>query len=57
MTVNKGKQGCQKAHVFGLICQHKASIEGIEAVKNFYTPDEVHECAYYKYDENSVIDR
>ena len=63
MIVNNGKQGCQncifreKDPVFGLICQHKASIEGIEAIKNFYTPDEVHECTYYKYDENSVIDR
>ena len=63
MLINKGKQGCQncmhreKDPKFGLICQHKASVEGIEPVKNFYTPDEVSECAYYEYDANSVMDR
>lgn len=63
MIVNKGKQGCQNCinrefdTSFGLICQHKASREGIEVIKNFYIADEVLECDYYEYDENSPIGR
>lgn len=33
--------------VFGLCCTHRASMEGIEANKAFYTPNEVEECKYY----------
>ena len=32
---------------FGWVCQHKASMEGIEAEKNFYTIDEIEECDFY----------
>ena len=34
---------------FGLVCSHRASMEGIEAAKAFYTPDEItDDCPYYK---------
>ena len=58
MIVNRGKEGCKNCvnreydSYFGLVCQHKASLEGIEVLKNFYTPDEVTECEYYKYDHS-----
>lgn len=63
MKVNYGSIKCQncvyreKDVNFGLICQHKASMEGIEAKKEFYKLSEVTDCDYYKYDENSVLDR
>ena len=30
------------------ICQHKASMEGIEAYKQFYRCDEVKQCKYFQ---------
>ena len=38
---------CEHDCNFGYICQHKASMEGIEAEKNFYLIDEVKDCNYY----------
>lgn len=61
MMINKGKQGCQncinreKNDRYGIICKYKARAEN--AKKEFYTPNEITECRYYKYDEKSVIDR
>ena len=63
MKVNCGSIGCQnciyreKDTNFGLICQHKASMEGIEAEKEFYKLNEIKECDFYEFDENSVLDR
>ena len=38
---------------FGLICTHRASMEGIEAAKAFYTPDEVtDDCPFYRDEES-----
>ena len=61
--VNNGKCGCQNCiyrendTTFGLVCVHKASMEGIEVKKNFYIPNEVTECKYYEYDPGSSLDR
>lgn len=62
MTINQGSIGCQNCeyrerYKNQLICQHKASMEGIEALKEFYFMNEVKECDYYSYDEKSVTDR
>ena len=63
MNVNSGSIGCQncihreKDERFGLICQHKASMEGTEAPMGFYKASEVKECGYYEYDIYSVLDR
>lgn len=42
---------------FGIICKHKASIEGIEAEKEFYKISEITDCSLYEYDETSALDR
>lgn len=63
MEVNQGIFGCQnckhreKNINYGLICQHKASMEGIEVEKEFYKVSEVKECNFYMYDDWSIIDR
>lgn len=62
MTVNQGSVGCQNCeyrerYKNQLKCQHKASMEGIEAFKEFYFMNEVKECDYYSYDWASPIDR
>lgn len=64
MTVNQGNVGCQNCeyreeYKNQLICQHKASMEGIEAYKEFYLMNEVKECDYYscqsqRKDENNL---
>lgn len=62
MTVNQGSVGCQnceyrEGYKNQLICQHKASMEGIEVLKEFYFMNEVKECDCYSYDEASPMDR
>lgn len=63
MKVNHGSIGCQSCthkeydDAFGYVCQHKASMEGIEVEKNFYRIEEVKECDFYDYNENSVFGR
>lgn len=47
---------CEDGHHLGLICVHKASIEGIEARKSYYKIQEVDECELYEYDENAPYD-
>ena len=63
MKVNHGSIGCLSCmykeydDIFGYVCQHKASMEGIEAKKNFYKIHEVTECDFYDYNEESALYR
>ena len=56
MAVNTKCNGCENCLYkeddvnFGLICTHKASMEGIEASKCFYEISEVKDCKYYTED-------